>query len=166
MSEVRDAPEVVIRNLLRDDQNWDADQTLGVTPNIHHGWVDLEDEQPQITVSNPDEQPIDGGATGYAGINPDSGTPTQRIRGVMQVNVWVANDWTDHNARQLSYHMKEMVRTIIEENADGADSDLSYLSYNGSDRRPDENDDPVGPDMVWRYQIPVVYGYDTLRTDG
>lgn len=168
---VPDAPEVVVKNLIRD--NWYPSYTLDVTPDVHHGWVNDENDHPEITVSNPDESPIDGGDTGYSGIAGGGGGPTQTLAGTVEVNVWADRDRMDGlggqgnpdpNPRQFVHHAKAHVERVIRHlGAGGGSSDLSWLSIMSADRvveEPDENE-PI----MFRYRILVGFGRHTHPDD-
>lgn len=150
-----DAPEVVVRAILTDE--WNPANTLDITPNVHMGWLDPSGNQPEVTVSNPEESPVLGADTGFRGIAPD-GSPTKDIGGTVMVNVWASRDRTDANPRQLVHLMKEEVRRIIDEVHHDAPTsdDLIYLSFDGGQRRVEQEDDPP---VVYRFLTRVGYGY-------
>lgn len=171
MSTVLDAPEVVVKNLIRDA--WDPAATLDVTPSVHHGWLESEhadDADPglfEVTVSNPDESPVNGGDTGYSGIDPTGAGPTQRIGGTVEVRTWAQRgrvgtngNGANANPRQLAYLFKSHVEDIVHDHAQGTDAqgnptDLSFLSPLGSVRRVDDDEEPV----MYFYLVTVGYGY-------
>lgn len=82
----REPREQHVRDLLKD--KWQNDHPFGLTPKISYGWFDADQGQPQVTIRQPDEGPVDGGRTGYSGIDPTGGGPTQTISGVVEVHVW------------------------------------------------------------------------------
>lgn len=172
MSAVRDAPEVVIRNVIRDD--WTPGNVAGLQVDtdvaIHHGWLDVDYTLPEVTISNPEESPINGGATGYSGFKPDGSGPTQDISGTVEVNCWTtrtrlanAPNATVDNPRQAVYLMKHEVEEILRDHydatdANGAETDLRRLAYLGATRFV-ENADDADRATMYRYRVLVGYGY-------
>ena len=156
--DVRDAPEVVVRNVLRSEWPARAANTEGVVPDVHHGWVNDGHDAPEVTISNPDESPIDGGDTGYRGFDPVTGKPTQGIAGTVDVNVWASRSRLDGvNPRKYAYLCKEVIRRIITENADAPTSeDIHRLAYLGARRFVDDE----GDEVTFRYQTTIGYGYN------
>lgn len=172
MSVVRDAPEVVIRNVLRGDwtpanvDNWVVDTDVA----IHHGWLDPDYDLPEITISNPEESPINGGQTGYSGFKPDGSGPTQDIAGTVEVNTWASRprllnltNGSIENPRQAIYLMKHEVERLLRAHAQGTDendnpTDLRRLSYLGATRFV-ENQADDDRDTVYRYRVLAGYGF-------
>lgn len=153
---VRDAPEVAIKNLIRD--NWDATNTESITPSIHHGWVDPGASSLEVTVSNPEELPLDGGETGYSGINQD-GKPVQNFTGTVEVNAWSDRDRTTENPRKMAWLMRVEIGRILHENYDPRPTyDIYPLADLGANRIVEEDDEP-GEATTWRYAVTAGYGY-------
>lgn len=166
--EEHDAPEVIVKNFIRDQ--WNSTNTLGVTPRIHLGWLDEEYNRPEVTVSNPDENTNNvpnAGSTGYVAINPADGNPHVDVLGTLHVNSWsdrpraetVADSTPSGdppNPRQFVFLCKLEVQRIIQANARGGDSSLSFLSYARSQAFVDDERD----DTMFRRQVWVGYGYD------
>jgi len=114
-----------------------------------------------VTLSTPEDSPV-ASDTGYTGIGPNG--PTRDIAGTLQVNAWTSRDHDigAANARQLAYHYRvEIERIISEVVPQAAGSDLQYLSYMGSQRRPHNQDEPQTP-VTWRYRCVIGYGYKEL----
>ena len=150
---VRDAPEVVAHNLLRD--NWDSTNTSNVTPLIHHGWVDLGADEPEVTISDPDENVLGGGETGYSGLSAD-GSPVQDFTGTVTINVWTDRKRSNVNPRKLAWEMRCEVGRILHENYDPTPTyDLYPIADLGARRFVDSESD----ETMWRYQVTMGYGY-------
>ena len=167
MSTVRDAPEVKLKNLIRDA--WD--ETLfeageQFIPQIHHGWVYPDGEYYEITISNPDESPMGGGETGYRGIDGSGGGPVQDIGGTVDVNCWADRDRAGENGVQLNprkaaYLMKWQVEEILRDHwdgrdADGSQTDLVRYAPMGARRLVETDEEPT----MWRWQVTAGYGYN------
>lgn len=90
---MREPREQLILDLLR--FNWDNTNTYDLTPTINYGWFDAETDQPQITIPQPDEGPINGGSTGYSAIDPSGGNPHQTISGTIDIDFWAEPDDLD-----------------------------------------------------------------------
>lgn len=166
-----DAPEVIIKNLIRDA--WTAaNLDPALTPHIHHGWLESEqDGYYEVTVSNPDESPINGGDTGYSGVDPTGAGPTQRIGGTVNVNVWAQrgrtgeDGVTEGNPRKVAYMMKAEVERILHEVGfdgvvpDGAggqvETDLNFIAPQGATRLVEPDEEPT----MYRYEVLAGYGY-------
>lgn len=164
----RDAPEVVIKNLVRDDWDGTFDGALAtpVTPDIHHGWVDMESTLYEVTVSDPEEGNVMGGTTGFSGFDPTGAGANRKVDGTVNVNVWARRGWQDSNGnsidnpRKAAYYFKWEVEDIVKNHWDattaaGNNTDLWYLVPRGATRIPDTDEEPV----VWRWQVTVGYGY-------
>lgn len=152
IDDYRDAPEVIIKNLLRD--NWTL-AVEGLTVDVHMGWVRDNNTNPEVTVANPEEDPINGGDTGYSGTAGDGSGPVQEINGTVGVNAWADKDRTDVNARQAVSLMKSEVERILRSQHAAEGTDLSFISYMGAMRAVEEERDPT----MYRYQIRAGYGY-------
>lgn len=161
-------PVVIVRELLMNE--WDDTATaLGSTPTVHTGWYDDSSTSPQITVTNPDENTINGGDTGYAAMNSATGSGAQLIDGIMLVNAWAGtradlegegSNGEDLNPKQLRWQMKEEVERITRAYSSGyTDSgnvELSYIVPRRSTGVVETND---RPHAVYRYETTVGYGY-------
>ena len=78
-------PNVVIRDVLVD--NWDVSATsITSAPVVHTGWYDRDGDMPCLTVTNSDEGPYQGGATGFTGLDGQTGKGMQRLSGYALVN--------------------------------------------------------------------------------
>ena len=171
---VRDAPEVVVKNLIRDA--WDATNTLDITPYVHHGWLesDLEsdgDAYFEVGVADPDESPVNGGQTGFSGIDGAGRGPTQEMGGEVLVRCFAQRGRVGKNGngeganpRQASYLMRAEVERIIDahyeaRDADGNPTDLGFLSWGGARRDRDPDETPV---LYW-YECVANFGYKKDR---
>lgn len=158
-----DAPEVIIKHCLRNQ--WGQTHVNGVTPRIHFGWLDQEYDEPEVTISEPNESPTNAGNTGYAGIDPTGGPPHVDTLGTVRVNSWCDRPRAEnvtpagessHNPRQLVYLMGREIQRIVQQNALGADSSLSHMWWDGSQRIVDDE----GQHIMFRTQTVIGYAYD------
>lgn len=152
----RDAPEVVVRGVLTD--GWNLANTSNLAPRIHHGWVDTEYGEPEVTISSPNEDVLYGGDTGYSGLNAD-GQPIRTVDGVLQVDVWASRGRTGGiNPRRYVHECKVEVERIIDANALAPTSDdLTHLAFVGARRQPETDEEPI----MFRYICSIGYGYRT-----
>lgn len=154
------APEVLVRSILRGVgvySGWKPANTSGVTPRIHQGWLDRGYDEPEVTITNPEESPVQGGETGYRGIDPAGGSPHQRIDGTVTVVCWSSRERSNVNARQLTHEMKEEVRRLIQDDYDAPSSSvIDRLSYLNGQRRPEDTEEE---ETLYRYDVLVGYGY-------
>lgn len=81
----REPREQFVLQLL--EGNWNSSNTFGLTPSLLYASSD-EPSTPHITVPQPDEGPIGGGATGYDGIDPSGGNPHQTIAGTITLHAF------------------------------------------------------------------------------
>lgn len=161
-----DAPEVVVKNLIRDA--WDPNRFEAgdeITPAVHHGWVDRENDTYEVTISNPQQFAIGGGETGYSGVSSD-GEVRQDWTGQVTANCWAARPWTGvdggtMNPRKATYLMAWQIKQIAKEhsngtNAQGEQTDLETIAVTDARRiSPSEDDTPI----VWRYMVRVGFTY-------
>jgi len=161
-------PIVYLRDALKAD--WDNTNTsLTEDPRIHTGWYDESSTSPQITITNPNENAINGGNTGYSGMNPSSGSASQIIDGVAIVNSWAGtredlqgegSGGADINPKQLRWEMKEEIERIARSYSSGYTSggtlQLTYIVPRNSTAIVETDD---RPHAVYRYETRVGYGY-------
>jgi hypothetical protein len=163
-----DDPQVVIKNYLRDA--WTASDVLGVTPDIHTGWLDDEGTNPELTVTNPDENPV---ATPFDAIDPSGAGPVQSRVGTVMVSAWASRKRTEGltdsesgqtpiNPKKLAYRMKDHAQDLVSDNynatdANGNDTDLQAL-WPGPASKTVEDPDDVDEVLV-RYTFFVGYRY-------
>lgn len=166
MSPILDAPEVEIKNLIRDE--WDEtiyDVGEQFVPSVHHGWVDSDGDYYEITVANPDESPVRGGETGYSGIDPTGAGPTQDIVGTVDVNCWADSTRSGVNGvtlnhRKAAFLMKAQVESILRDHAQGTDAAgnstaFFHFSPMGASRNIEEDEEPP----IWRWLVTAGYSY-------
>lgn len=159
-----DDPKRVLAELLNDE--WDASNTLGVTPEIRTGWRDSDLPAPQVTVGTDEESPIT--PTGFSGMSGSGGGPTATIRGTVQVNTWVSREVTDENPKQLSSEVSKEIKRVVRENLNPSThafgisgltaENYRYISWLGREflpTEPSENESPV----VYRYLCEIRYEY-------
>lgn len=159
----REPREDLVLRLLED--NWTASNTYEQTPHLSFGWYSSDKPVPQVTVGQPEESPVDGGQTGFSGINPATGEPTKRTGGTIPVNIWSRADdlasATTNNPRQYNERVCEEVRRIIDGHADrptnpsSGNQPVKYISYQGHAPVPETDEVKA----VFRHRAEVSYGY-------
>jgi len=163
---MREEREKLLLDLLRD--NWNSSNTYGLTPDISFGWFDERKDQPQITIPQPDEGPINGGSTGYSGLNPTTGELHQDRTGTIDVNIWTEystlrdSSATSDNPRQYNAAVKEEMFRIVREhgfnptNPQTSENPVWSLAPGSSNRvpEPDESD-------LEHYTASVQYHFNT-----
>lgn len=150
-------PVVTIKNLLED--NWNSSNTSNITPKFKDGFIEKRIERPLITVSGAEESPIDGGQTGFVGIQSGKG-PAKLMDGTLQVDCWDDQDnrRTDSvNAKIVVYEFSEEIKRITTEEVFNA-QDLRYISWIGRTQQPDATESPT----VFRQQCLIRFGYFIL----
>lgn len=148
-------PVLSILNLLQNNWN-NANTSIGYDPDIHSGWHASDAGNPQVTVSNPEESPINGGTTGYAAIAADGSGGTQELDGIVNVDCWSDRDVESSvNPKKLTFEFTEEIRRIVKANQTNA-TDLRLIAYGGRNFVPPGGDeDPP----TFHYNVPVQYGY-------
>jgi len=116
-----EAPEVLVHDLLDDASGWDSTNTYDFKPDIHYGWFDEDNENPEVTVGQAEDSVVNGGDTGYSSLN-QNGEPGQDFAGTVEVNVWARrldmSGPSTGNPRVFNYAATEEIRRIIKNNAD------------------------------------------------
>jgi len=147
-------PKVAIRDLLV--ANWDTANTiLDSVPSIHTGWFNGQRlNTPQVTVTDPNENILDGGNTGFSAIGGGStGGRVKFIIGNLTVGTWAHQRMIDGvNAKALSFDLSEEVRRIINVHIHDAE-DMEWVSWDGRSERINPTEDPV----LFRYDTLVTY---------
>jgi len=148
-------PTVTIYRLLKD--NWSNENTsMGYDPQIHTGWWDTENNQPEVTISNRDETAVRGGRSPFTGIDPSGAGPTQTINGEVQVNCWSSREVEANvNPKKLVHEFSEEVKRIVKANTTLA-TDLRFIGYNGGRLIVDQEAEPA----VFRIQMIIWYVYE------
>lgn len=128
------------------EAKWDnANTSISSDPFISGGWWSFDEERPQITITGYEESPIEGGQTGYVGI--DSGNPpVQLLSGTAQVDTWAESETVSVDPQKLVFQMSEEVRRITQEESRATDatvSDFRSLSWFGRTQSPKVDADPV-----------------------
>jgi len=144
-------PKLSIKNLISD--NWDSDNTSGITPNTHTGWFDTRSNLVQVTVTDSSEVVERGGVTGYTGIA-TNGAPAQLWVGSLSVNCWLTRDAISINPKQAIFEMKEELRRIVKAHYESI-SDLQWISWRGGMEMVDDTQSPV----VYRWAGEIGYAY-------
>jgi len=162
----REPRERLVLELLKDDWgNGDVDD-FGITPKISFGWFEEDVDQPQVTVGQPEESPVDGGQTGYSHISAD-GDPGQTVGGTIDVHVWSSTEDLDaqnastSNPREFNERACEEVQRIVSANAASptnpatGNDPVSSIAYDGRQPVPEPDRDDV-----FHYVAIVQYGYE------
>jgi hypothetical protein len=157
-------PEKTVLDLLV--KGWNASNTFELQPTLSFGWYD-EDSLPQVTLSQPEENPTGGGDAPFSGIDPGGGGPTQTIAGVVPVHAWATRPATKRsaattsNARQYNMAALREVQRIVRDNASrptnpetGA-QDLNWIAPGSISPAPEGDETPV----VFHYVVNVAFGY-------
>lgn len=165
-----DAPEQVVKELVRRewvDSNVPGDPS-DITPVVLHGWLNEGAGNYQVTVSNPEQSPLNGGQSGYAATRGDGSGPVRQLDGTVQVNVWTARGWTGENGNggnpaRVAFDMKTEVERILHDHHDGTDADgnetsLDVVAPLGSTRFVDDQSDEWDV-PIFRYNVVAGYGY-------
>lgn len=163
MSTYRDPLEVELKNLLETAfTGFTPPGEAAVDVDVHHGWVKLDGngepvgDAPEVTITGQNEDPINGGDTGYAGMDPSNGRPTQDIAGTFNIDSWTSRKRTDVNPRKLGYYMKEeVIETLHDNYLVPTSSDYRWLSYMGSGVSVETDWETV----EYRYRVVAGYGY-------
>lgn len=150
------APELTIRDLLR--TNWDSTNTsITYDPDISTAWYQGEKDTPQVTVTNPDENPVRGGQTGYAAADGTGKGGVQEVGGTLQVDCWCDSEVEpDEGAKKVSYELAEEVTRIVMANQHSA-TDLRLISPG---RRTFVPPDPDESPPVMHNNVSVQYIYE------
>lgn len=154
------APTLIIRNLLRQEWN-EAATPYDVQPPIHTGWFGDINEDPQVTVTNPDE-------TGtYESTDGATGEAVRTNEGLLLVNAWAGSrptvsddtDATTDNPKALAWAFNKEVGRILRVFAtgtyDNGEPELEHLNAANARRMIDRD----RTDPVVRYEIEVEYRY-------
>lgn len=144
-------PKLRIKDLIRDQ--WDSTEvSYSGSIDKHTGWYGENSVGPQVTVTNPDEVVLGGGATQISGNGPDG--ISQVRQGTVLVNFWSGTrDDTGINPKKLSHEMKEHGKDIINDNEIPEYRSLAP----GQIRGVPENDHPRG--FIYRYEIETYFTY-------
>lgn len=150
-------PVLTIKDLLA--SNWSSSNTsVGYDPAIHTGWHSSEADEPQVTVSNPEESPIRGGTTGYAAADATGAGGVQELDGTVSVDCWSDRDVEDSvNPKKLTFEFTEEIKRIVTANQHAA-TDLRIINYGGRTFVPP---DPDESPPVFHYAVPVGYLYES-----
>lgn len=163
MSTYRDPLKVELKNILETAFTGFQPPGEAVTEiDVHHGWVKTDANgdpigaAPEITLTGENEDPINTVDTGYAGMDPANGRPTQDIAGTINVDCWTSRQRSDVNPRKLGYYMKEEVIDTVHDNyLVPTSDDYRWLSYMGGGTSVETDWDEI----EFRHRVIVGYGY-------
>lgn len=97
-------------------QNWNSSNTFSETPSIIYAEWDNPPSKPYVNVEQPTEGPINGGDTGFDGIDPSGNSPHQTISGTVPIHLFASNTELDNattdNARKYLTGIAESDGTI------------------------------------------------------
>lgn len=83
---VREPREQLVVDLLTN--KWNSSNTHGLTPSIIYAEPDESPDKPYVAVEQYNQGPINGGETGYDGINGATGNLHQTISGTVPVHLY------------------------------------------------------------------------------
>lgn len=165
---LEDEPLVTIRNLIRDE--WATGDVVIPAPgalewqDFSTGWYDRGSGGQQITVSNPTEDVVEGGETGYTAGTGDGGT-ANAVVGSCLVSCWpgtreecegIGPNGEDVNPKSLAYAYAKEASRILRRYPDGPPgTEFNSLGTPGASREPDDE----GPQIIYRWQMRAVYTY-------
>lgn len=156
-----------IKDLL--SANWNAANTsLADDPHVHTGWWDWGRDAPTVTVTNPNVNPVGGGATGLTHLTGD-GRAGQEMSGFCLVNGWggtydtPAIDDNDLSPKVVAWEFCKEIRRILLENASGTladDGTPALLSAApGPHRRIVETFEEQEHPTLFRYEVEATFTY-------
>ena len=155
------SPTLIVRNLLRQEWTKAEVDEYDAQPPIHTGWFGSVNEEPQITVTNPDE-------TGsYESTDGETGEAVQTTEGMLLVNAWAGSrptvendaDAATSNPKALAWGFRDHIGDVFKAWATGTrengEPQLEYLE--GVNARRIVDRDRENP--VVRYEIETEYRY-------
>lgn len=160
-----DDPRQLVKILLEEEFNT-ANLVGSFTPVYSTGWFN-EVGKPIVTVSNPEESPVNGGDTGFTYSKSDGTGGAADVAGTVQVNCWAHRGHTSENPKQVTWDLSEEVKRIANDTSQPANhsftsskvsgDNLGYLSWFDRDAFVEERDDEDEP--LFRFRCLVGYGY-------
>lgn len=162
-------PLVSIRNLVRD--NFDptplARADLLDPQDFSTGSYDYGSGGQQITFTNPTEDVVEGGSTGYTAGTGDGGT-SNIVVGSFLLSVWpgtrdeckgIGPNGEDVNPKVLGYQFSRQIVNIIRSHPNGV-GEMNSLGVPGAERAPDDD----GAQIIYRWQMRPTYTYGERRS--
>lgn len=165
-------PTVILLDLL--SSNWEkANTSIPDDPEFSTGWPDRASTYPVVSITNPDDAPIDGGDTGWTYMT-GAGSVGQLRGGGVLVNGW-AGTYDDLasagpnggqvSPKQLAWDFAKEIKRILRPygggttNPETGDPELNSLAPGPARKFVDTGDDGQ-MDAVYRYEVRVLYTYD------
>lgn len=168
-------PLVIIRGLL--DSRWDTANTeYSSDPRFTTGWWDWDREEPVVTITNSEVNPVTGGnqqGTGYTYMTGD-GRAGQQYNGYCLVNCWggtfetaTLSDEGPNGGRLspkvMAWQMCKEAKRVLRTQAEGTTADDGSLELThvapGAHRRIVEADEDDEHPALFRYEIECRFGY-------
>jgi hypothetical protein len=153
-------PKEAVKIVLGDD--WNASNTsLADDPDIHTGKYDQSSNNPQVTLTNVDENVQEGGDTGVSAITGRGGFVQDNV-GTVQVDAWSDRAASDVNPKKLTREFAEEARRVLLETGTDIAQKLQGTKLDGTDLEwllPQTPPDERPPEVD---KSPTVYGY-TLK---
>lgn len=161
-------PALLIRDILID--NWDRNNVLGYDPTVDEddeyfvpigrGWYDLNAPDPQITLTNFEEGVIEGGISGYSGMQGDGSGPNQDRDGFGLLTVHARDtgnkDYQDEYAEGIVWLLEQECERILQANSN-PDNELRNVSATLDAMEADTDASPT------RHYAQASVGYDYLK---
>lgn len=144
-------PKTGIKDEIKDE--WDSDNTSGITPSFSTGWYDVKKASPQVTFTDEEEATLSAGPTGILGMV-TGGTPSQYWLGSIAVNCWATRDDTAVNPKKLISQFVKEIKRIVKAHYDDVE-DLDFITWMGGHERVETDKKPV----VYGYAGVVAFGY-------
>jgi len=146
-----------VRDLLR--QNFDNTEMVESLEDddIHTGWWDGGKDAPQITITNTEESPLQGGDSGITGLKGDGSGYVQHINGTVTVNCWAGGreDYTNEGEAQVQAQaMADEIERIVYNNLHAL-SNVSSLAVNQRIKLVEDEETPV----AHRVQLQLMYNW-------
>jgi len=144
MPQTIDDPKLTIRDTVRD--NWSASglpESISDS-DIHTGWFDDGKGFPQVSVSNEEDSPFNGGETGYGAIDGGGKGGIQLRSGTVLVTAWGGSrdDYANRGEEQLQAQgMADEIESIVAENQ--APGDFHSLSVGQREKIVDDEVTPT-----------------------
>jgi hypothetical protein len=158
-----------IRLIVRDAllAGWDASQAAGYDPSLtpddadwlpmSRGWYSTDPRKLSVSITNAEESPLGGGATGFTAFRGDGSGMNQDLNGTVLVTAFAEEDG-DYNGGLSAADVVETVKSEVERagNTDQTGpGELRYLAPQGS---VEADDTDVTPPVRIR-QATLGYGW-------
>lgn len=141
------------------ETNWNAANTvLSSAPYIHTGWYENGSDEPQLTITSPEEQEATGSPTGWTGIGGDGSGPTRQVDGTAYGNVWCNENQSAHNPKQVVWDLRQEALRIVFDNVES--TQWQFIALGEVQKIVEDDQDPV----MHRYELPLGYYFEQGAT--